>query len=64
MDSRSKSSATAVWLVAAGIGLLFLARGAFQPYIFPLFEHLGGFSYCPHKSPASPRSRRSVSALE
>ena len=24
---------------------LFLARGAFQPYIFPLFEHLGGFSY-------------------
>jgi len=48
MDSRSKSSATAVWLVAAGIGLLFLARGAFQPYIFPLFEHLGGFSYGPH----------------
>ncbi|MDB6055092.1 MAG: Major Facilitator Superfamily, partial [Verrucomicrobiales bacterium] len=25
--------------------LLFLARGAFQPYIFPLFEHLGGLSY-------------------
>src|SRR5436190_16411077 len=45
MGSRSKSSTTAVWLVAVGIGLLFLARGAFQPYIFPLFEHLGGFSY-------------------
>lgn len=38
-------SATAVWLAAVGIGLLFLARGAFQPYIFPLFEHLSGFSY-------------------
>lgn len=35
----------AIWLVCVGIGLLFLARGAFQPYIFPLFEHLGGFSY-------------------
>lgn len=35
----------AVWLVCIGIGLLFLARGAFQPYIFPLFEHLSGFSY-------------------
>jgi MFS family permease len=35
----------AIWLVAVGIGLLFLARGAFQPYIFPLFENLGGFSY-------------------
>ena len=44
MRSRSESS-TAIWLVAIGIGLLFLARGAFQPYIFPLFEHLGGFSY-------------------
>ena len=35
----------AIWLVSVGIGLLFLARGAFQPYIFPLFEHLGGLSY-------------------
>jgi MFS family permease len=44
MRSRSDSAA-AIWLVAVGIGLLFLARGAFQPYIFPLFEHLGGYSY-------------------
>lgn len=44
MRARSESM-TAVWLVAVGIGLLFLARGAFQPYIFPLFDHLGGFSY-------------------
>src|SRR5579862_2661736 len=44
MPSRS-SSTIAVWLVCVGIGLLFLARGAFQPYVFPLFEHLGGFSY-------------------
>ena len=36
---------TAIWLVSIGIGLLFLARGAFQPYIFPLFENLGGLSY-------------------
>ncbi|MCX5656235.1 MAG: MFS transporter [Planctomycetota bacterium] len=35
----------AIWLVCVGIGLLFLARGAFQPYIFPLFENLGGLSY-------------------
>src|SRR2546421_1453900 len=41
---RSEST-IAIWLVCIGIGLLFLARGAFQPYIFPLFEHLGGFSY-------------------
>src|SRR5258708_815698 len=44
MQSRSES-ATAIWLVSIGIGLLFLARGAFQPYIFPLFENLSGFSY-------------------
>src|SRR5579864_2618139 len=44
MRSRSESM-TAIWLVSVGIGLLFLARGAFQPYIFPLFEHLGGLSY-------------------
>jgi MFS family permease len=42
--SRSHS-AKAVWLVCIGIGLLFLARGAFQPYIFPLFENLAGLSY-------------------
>ena len=44
MRQRSES-ATAIWLVCIGIGLLFLARGAFQPYIFPLFESLAGFSY-------------------
>src|SRR4051795_7888335 len=38
-------STLAIWLVCVGIGLLFLARGAFQPYAFPLFEHLGGLSY-------------------
>lgn len=44
--TRTRShSALAVWLVCIGIGLLFLARGAFQPYIFPLFENLGGLSY-------------------
>jgi MFS family permease len=40
-----RESAAAIWLVCVGIGLLFLARGAFQPYVFPLFEHLGGLSY-------------------
>lgn len=44
MRPRSEST-MAIWLVCVGIGLLFLARGAFQPYIFPLFEHLGGLSY-------------------
>jgi MFS family permease len=44
MHDRSDST-TAIWLVCCGIGLLFLARGAFQPYIFPLFENLEGFSY-------------------
>lgn len=34
-----------IWLVCTGIGLLFLARGAFQPYIFPLFESVAGLSY-------------------
>jgi MFS family permease len=42
---RLSESTLAIWLVCVGIGLLFLARGAFQPYIFPLFEHLGGLSY-------------------
>src|SRR5436190_22667781 len=44
MPSRAEST-TAIWLVCVGIGLLFLARGAFQPYVFPLFENLGGLSY-------------------
>lgn len=44
MRSRAEST-LAIWVVCVGIGLLFLARGAFQPYIFPLFEHLGGLSY-------------------
>jgi MFS family permease len=38
-------SAVAIWLVSIGIGLLFLARGAFQPYIFPLFENLSRLTY-------------------
>lgn len=42
---RGSESTTAIWLVCIGIGLLFLARGAFQPYIFPLFENLAGLSY-------------------
>ena len=44
MRPRLGSNA-AVWLVCVGIGLLFLTRGAFQPYAFPMFEHLGGLSY-------------------
>lgn len=43
--SPRRESTVAIWLVCVGIGLLFLARGAFQPYIFPLFENLGGLSY-------------------
>src|SRR5712672_614080 len=45
MRRWSESTTAAIWLVCVGIGLLFLARGAFQPYIFPLFEHLGNLSY-------------------
>src|SRR5260221_6197740 len=44
MRFRSES-AMAIWLVCVGIGLLFLARGVFQPYVFPLFENLEGLSY-------------------
>src|SRR6476469_364790 len=40
-----RESKTAIWLVCIGIGLLFLARGAFQPYFFPLFENLAGLPY-------------------
>lgn len=42
---RRSESTIAIWLVCVGIGLLFMARGAFLPYIFPLFEHLGALSY-------------------
>jgi MFS family permease len=35
----------AVWVACLGIGLLFLARGAFLPYFFPIFEHLTRLSY-------------------
>ena len=45
MGQGSAVSTKAIWLVCLGIGLLFLIRGAFQPYIFPLFENLAGFSY-------------------
>src|SRR5437763_16102037 len=40
-----RESSIAIWLVCVGIGLLFLARGAFQPYFFPLFENLAGLPY-------------------
>ncbi len=43
--SAGSKSTLAIWLVCIGIGLLFLARGAFQPYAFPLFEHLNGLTY-------------------
>ena len=35
----------AVGVATFGIGLLFLARGAFLPYFFPIFEHLTKLSY-------------------
>ena len=44
MPSRANAT-TVVWVACIGIGLLFLARGAFQPYVFPIFEHLGALSY-------------------
>ena len=44
MSGRPQAT-RAVWLACAGIGLLFLARGAFLPYFFPLFEHLTRLSY-------------------
>jgi MFS family permease len=44
-EHAAAGSTTAIWLVCVGVGLLFLARGAFQPYAFPLFEHLGGLGY-------------------
>src|SRR5438128_2747133 len=45
MMAPGSKSTKAIWLACIGIGLLFLARGAFQPYVFPLLEHLSGFSY-------------------
>src|SRR5205823_7845140 len=45
VTAAAAGSTLAIWLVCVGIGLLFMARGAFQPYIFPLFEHLGPLSY-------------------
>lgn len=42
---RARAGSTAIWLVCIGIGLLFLGRGAFQNYVYPLFENLSGFSY-------------------
>lgn len=38
-------STKAIWLVCIGIGLLFLARGAFLPYFFPIFENLAVLPY-------------------
>jgi MFS family permease len=43
--SRGSSATRAVWVACLGIGLLFLARGAFLPYFFPVFEHLTRLSY-------------------
>src|SRR5258705_11587036 len=45
MSAPRPGTHSAIWLVSIGIGLLFLGRGAFQHYIFPLFENLSGFSY-------------------
>jgi|GEM_PF-3297678 len=45
MTHQRSESTIAIWLVCFGISFLFLARGAFQPYIFPLFENLEGLSY-------------------
>jgi MFS family permease len=44
MTTRAEST-RAVWLACTGVGLLFLIRGAFQPYFFPFFENLAGLSY-------------------
>jgi len=43
--SQRPQATRAVWVACLGIGLLFLARGAFLPYFFPIFEHLTRLSY-------------------
>jgi MFS family permease len=43
--SERPQATRAVWVACLGIGLLFLARGAFLPYFFPIFEHLTRLSY-------------------
>ena len=45
MTDLPSHSTRIVWLVCSGIGLLFLIRGAFQPYFFPLFEQVGNLPY-------------------
>jgi predicted MFS family arabinose efflux permease len=44
MSPRSQTL-RAIWVACLGIALLFLARGAFLPYFFPIFEHLTRLSY-------------------
>src|ERR1700730_15134700 len=44
MNPRSQTT-RAIWVACLGIALLFLARGAFLPYFFPVFEHLTRLSY-------------------
>jgi predicted MFS family arabinose efflux permease len=44
MSERSQTT-RAVWVACLGIGLLFMARGAFVPYFFPIFENLTDLSY-------------------
>jgi MFS family permease len=43
--SPGSQTRRAVWVACLGIALLFLARGAFLPYFFPIFEHLSRLSY-------------------
>ncbi len=43
--SQRQNAVRAAWVACLGIGLLFLARGAFLPYFFPVFEHLTRLSY-------------------
>jgi Major Facilitator Superfamily len=43
--SQRPPATRAVWVACLGIALLFLARGAFLPYFFPIFEHLTRLSY-------------------
>jgi MFS family permease len=43
--SQRQNAVRAAWVACLGIGLLFLARGAFLPYFFPIFENLTKLSY-------------------